>query len=124
MADFDDADWEKRATRFQDSNASFWEKPFHSRQKFTLARIPRQLDLHASIHSAKCEVYINGKRVETLEEKGKNANGSDKLHKTTLSQEVLDTLRVGDNVLAIRYEKQGKSPRASVAMMQVFARPK
>ena len=37
--------------------------------------------------------------------------------------EIVDGLHIGENVLAVRYKKVGKNPRADVELMQLFAQP-
>jgi tetratricopeptide (TPR) repeat protein len=124
--DYDDRDWENRTTRFTSnhSKSPLWDAPFHTRQKFRLARIPRRVDLQAGLHGAECEVYLNGTLVQRLQQMGTNTNGSDKAYSITLPKEKLESLRVGENVLAVRYKKVGRNPRAYVELMQLFTPPK
>jgi tetratricopeptide (TPR) repeat protein len=124
--DFDDRAWKERVTRFtsNDSDLSLWSTTFYTRQKFQVARIPRKIDLQAGVHGVECEVYLNGFLVQRLKEKGASSRGSDTPYTVTLSQEILDALQIGENVLAVRYKKVGKKPRAYVELMQLFALPK
>ena len=107
-----------------DSTSPLWDSVFYTRQKFQLNRIPRQIDLQAGVHGVECEVYLNGILVHRLKDKGASSKGGDTPYIITLSKEIVDGLKLGENVLSVRYKKVGKSPRAYVELMQLFALPK
>lgn len=122
--DFDDRDWEKQTTRFtaNHSKLPLWNDVFYTRQKFQVNRIPRRVKLQAGVHGVECEVYLNGILVHRLRAGGANSRSrGDTPYTVSLSQEMIEGLQIGENVLAVRYKKVGKNPRAYFELMQLFA---
>lgn len=119
---YDDQTWNERSLRFMstEEDHKILEDTIHARQVFTLKDKPRGLELSAGVHGVECDVYLNGKLVRRLEQKGANPATADKTYSLPLSKEIVDALQVGENVVSYRAKKIGKNPRVRVDLIQVF----
>lgn len=120
---FDDKDWMERTVHFASSEEDnkLLGETVHARQVFTLKQLPRSLEMSAGVHGVECDVYINGKLLRRLEQKGLAPNTGDKGYSLRLPKEIMDSLKIGENVLSFRAKKIGKSPRVRVDLVQIFA---
>ena len=120
---FDDSAWEAKRAQFLAHQEAEWEKTFYVRRKFNMERIPENIYLSAAIHGAECDVYINGVFIQRIEDSGLEENGGNKPYHERLPRNALEALVVGDNVLAYRCRKVGKSPRLTLGLTQIHRPP-
>ena len=123
--DFDDGDWEHGRTQFTGgaSDIERLKEPIYVRRKLRLEHLPRRGLVNLRINDVKCDIYVNGKlltRARDARGGGKNVQNQ----QLTLSQEVLDALVVGENVIAFRCEKIGENPQFSIDLWQRIGRPR
>jgi hypothetical protein len=100
----------------RDSKRPLWNAPIHLRQEFQVIRVPREVELRATLQDATCDVYLNGVLIQHLEETGP-------ISLITLSPKQRDALVVGRNVLALRARKLGPEPSLHLELAQLFQRP-
>ena len=122
---FDDEAWASRKMTFLSRSGEelrFWKEGFYTRQIFSLARLPRELILKISVKEVGCDIYLNGIFLNEILDMKKilsQRNGG----AIRLPDNVKKMLRVGENVLAVKYWKRGERPRAAIDLVQEFGQP-
>jgi hypothetical protein len=82
------------------------------------------MDLTGSLHGVECQVFLNGKLVDTINHASDGFNVRQKSYSLILGPEHLEQLQPGRNVLAIRFERNENPPHAWFSLEQVFEKQK
>ena len=124
--EFDAEKWIAQVGQFMADagHSPLWNKPFYVRQKFEVGRQPRSVLLNAHIRHVECEVYINGVFAHKITDPSPSTNTNYAGWSAALPPAALEAIRPGENVIAYRCRKTGKSPKFSLELLQHFAAPK